>query len=107
MGCGAAALLAQDEEAGEFHGRSGARFHLAYHGSLVLVKDFSAAARGEPAGFEIHQEIDFPWREAIAVESSAEEFGEQAPEANELALALFDIICRGHSQIIGRMGAEL
>ena len=61
---------------------------LAYHGSLILVKDLRAAARGQPAGFEIHQEFDFPGREAIAVECSAQEFGEESPEANELALAL-------------------
>ena len=62
---------------------------------------------GQPAGFEIHQEFDFPGREAIAVECSAQEFGEESPEANELALALLNIICRGHSRLIGRMGVEL
>ena len=92
---------------GELHGRSGARLHLAFHGSLILAQDFRAAARGELASFEIHQEIDFPGREAIAVEFSAQEFAEQSPEANELALAMFNIICRGHSQMIGRMGVEL
>jgi hypothetical protein len=74
---------------------------------LILAKDLRAATRGDPAGFEVHEELDFPGRETVAVEFSTEEFAEEPPEANELALALFQIICQGHSQVIGWMGVEL
>ena len=102
-----AALFAQDEEVGELDGRSGAGFHLAFHGFPILAEDFQAAARGQLARFEIQQEIDFPGRKAVAVHLSAQEFAHQASEAIELEFALLDIICRGHDELIGGMGAEL
>ena len=80
---------------------------MAFHGFLILAEDFLAAARGQLAGFEIQHEIDFPGFKGIAVHLSAQEFADQPSEAIELALAELDIICRGHEEIIGRMGAGL
>ena len=102
-----AALFAQDEEVGELDGRSGAGFHLAFHGFLILAEDFQAAARGQLARSEIQQEFNFPGCEAIAFYFSAHEFADQASKAIELTFALLDIVCRGHGQLIGGMGADL
>ena len=104
---GVAALLAQNEEVGELQGRSGAGFQLPFHGFLILAEDVQAAARGQFAGFEIQQEIDFPGFKGIAVHLSAQELADQASEAIELEFALLDIICQGHGQIIGGMEAKL
>ena len=92
---------------GELDGRSGAGFQLAFHGFLILAEDFQAAARGQLAGLEVQQEIDFPGCKAIAVHLSAQEFADQTSEAIELELALLVIICRHHGELIGGMGAEL
>jgi hypothetical protein len=104
---GVAALLAQDDEVGELHGRSRAGFQLAFDGFLILAEDIEAAARGQFAGFEIQQEIDFPRFKGIAVHLSAQEFADQASEAIELEFSLLDIICQGHGQIIGGIEANL
>ena len=79
---------------------------MAFHGFLILAKDFQAA-QGQFAGFEIQQEIDFPRFKGIASGLSADEFANQAFEAIELEFAVFEIVCRGHDQVIGGMGAEL
>jgi len=91
---------------GELHGRPGAGFQLAFHGSLILAKDFHTA-QGQLAVFEIQQEIDFPRFKGIASGLSEDEFANQAFEAIELEFAVFEIVCRGHDQVIGGMGAEL
>jgi hypothetical protein len=102
-----AALLAQDEEVGELHGWSGAGFELAFDGSLILAEDVQAAARGQFAGLEIQQEIDFPGFKGIAVHLSAQELADQAFEAIELEFAVLDIICQGHGELIGGIEADL
>ena len=73
---------------GELDRRSGAGCHLAFDGSLILAEDVQAAARGQLAGLEIQQEIDFPGLKAVAVDFSTQKFVKQAPEAIELKLAL-------------------
>ena len=91
---------------GELDGRPGAGFHLVFHGSLILAKDFQAAARRQLAGIEIQQEVDFPVCKTIAIRLSAQEFTDQASEAIELELAVLVVICRSHIELIGGMGTE-
>lgn len=92
---------------GELHGRPGACFHLAFHGFLILAKDVLPAARGQLTSVEIQQKIDLPGFKAIAGHLPAQKFADQASETIELEFALLVLICRDHSYLIGRTGAEL
>src|SRR6185369_2362663 len=96
----------QNQEVGKLDRRSGTACHLAFDGPLVLAEDVHAAARRQLARLEIQNEIDLPRFKTIALELSIQKFVKQAPEAIELMLAPFVLICRHHGELIGGMGAE-
>jgi hypothetical protein len=45
--------------------------------------------------------------EAIAVNLSVQQLADQSSEAVELEFAVLVIVCRGHRQLIGGLGADL